>query len=342
MWLWPLVAGADTLRIATYNVELARRGPGLLLRDILRGDDVQIAAVVAVIARADPDVILLTGMDWDYDGVALAAFAGALAAAGATYSHRFAAQPNTGVPTGFDLDRNGYLGDARDAQGYGRFAGEGGMALLSRVPIDLQAVRNYSGFLWRDLPGALTAGESSDTLAVQRLSTTAHWDVPIVLPTGVLHLLAWYATPPVFDGPDDRNGRRNHDEAAFWTRYLDGDLPMRPPDAPFVILGDANLDPADGEGLRGGITALLADPRLQDPEPRGQSGRLDPAQQGDAALDTALFDGIGGLRVDLVLPSAGLKVTDAGVLWPPETDPMAATAAAASRHRLVWVDVALP
>ncbi|MES2665160.1 MAG: endonuclease/exonuclease/phosphatase family protein [Pseudomonadota bacterium] len=336
------MAGAETLRIATYNADLTRRGPGLLLRDILRGDDVQIAAVVAVIARADPDVILLTGFDWDYDGVALAAFAKALTAAGANYPYRFAARPNTGLPTGLDLDRNGDRGDARDAQGYGRFAGEGGMALLSRLPIDTQGIRDYSGFLWRDLPGALIDGEPPDVLAVQRLSTTAHWDVPILLPNGALHLLAWHATPPVFDGPEDRNGRRNHDEAAFWTRYLDGDLPMRPPDAPFVILGDANLDPVDGEGLRGGITALLTDPRLQDPEPKGQSDRADPAQRGDAALDTALFDGIGGLRVDVVLPSADLTVTNAGVSWPPDTDPMAATAAAASRHRLVWVDVALP
>ncbi len=313
-----------------------------MLRDIARGEDPQITAVIAVLVHADADVILLTGFDWDYNGTALEAFAKALAVAGSPYPHRFAAQPNSGIPTGLDLDRNGYLGDARDAQGYGRFAGEGGMAVLSRLPINTAGVRDFSTFLWRDLPGAMIAGETPDALAVQRLSTTAHWDVPIMLPMGVLHLLAWHATPPVFDGPEDRNGRRNHDEAAFWTAYLDGDLPMRPLDSPFVILGDGNLDPLDGDGLTAAMTKLLADPRLQDPEPRGKTGRTDADHKGDAALDTALYPGIGGLRVDLVFPSADLTVTDAGVLWPPDIDPMAATAAAASRHRLVWVDVALP
>ncbi len=314
----------------------------MLLRDIARGDDAQIGAVIAVLVAADADVILLTGMDWDYNGVALEAFAKAMAAAGKPYAHSFTAEPNAGIPTGLDLDGNGYLGDARDAQGYGRFAGEGGMAVLSRLAIDTAGVRDFSGFLWRDLPGAMIGGEDPRAAAVQRLSATAHWDVPIVLPKGALHLLAWHATPPVFDGPEDRNGRRNHDEAAFWTAYLDGDLPMRPPDGSFVLLGDGNLDPVDGEGLTGAITTLLADPRLQDPKPRGQSARRDAGQRGDPAMDTALYDGIGGLRVDLVLPSADLTVTGAGVFWPPDTDPMAATAAAASRHRLVWVDVDLP
>ncbi len=36
-----------------------------------------------------------------------------------------------------------------------------------------------------------------------------------------LHLLASHPTPPAFDGPEDRNGRRNHDEIRFWNDYLD-------------------------------------------------------------------------------------------------------------------------
>ena len=49
----------------------------------------------------------------------------------------------------------------------------------------------------------------------------------------------------------------------------------------------------------------------------------------------------GNLRVDYVLPSAGLKVTGAGVFWPVEGEPGAALIDA-SDHRLVWVDVVLP
>jgi hypothetical protein len=87
--------------------------------------------------------------------------------------------------------------------------------------------------------------------------------------------------------------------------------------------------------------ALLSNPALQDPAPRGSHGRAEPDQKGDPALDTALYD-FGGLRVDYVLPSADLRVTGAGVLWPPEGDPLAATLRAASRHYPVWVDLTLP
>lgn len=65
-------------------------------------------------------------------------------------------------------------------------------------------------------------------------------------------------------------------------------------------------------------------------------------KKGDPALDTALYDGLGGLRVEVILPSADLVVDGAGVLWPPDTDPLAAMLATASRHRPLWVDLTLP
>ncbi|EEW26896.1 endonuclease/exonuclease/phosphatase family protein [Rhodobacter ferrooxidans] len=316
-----------------------------MLRDILKGDDPQIAAAVQVVTALDADVLVLTAVDYDLDLVALSAFADLLAQAGAPYPYRFALRPNTGRATGLDLDGNGFPGDARDAQGYGRFAGEAGMAVLSRLPIDTASARDFSGFLWRDLPGALLP-DPFPGAEIQRLSTTGHWEVPVTLPDGRnLALLVWYATPPIFDGPEDRNGRRNHDEAAFWARLIDGALPFPAPATPFILLGDANLDPVDGDGLTAGIAGLLAHPALQDPGPRGTSGRVDPGQQGDAALDTADYTadaGPGGLRVDYILPSVDLTVTGSGVLWPPESDPLAATLAAASRHRPVWVEINLP
>jgi len=347
-------AAAQNLRIATYDADLSREGPGLLLRDILRGDP-QAEAAAAVIAAAAPDILLLTGIDYDHDLMALAAFAGLLSALGRDYPFRFAARPNSGMTTGLDLDGDGRRGGARDAQGFGRFAGEGGMAILSRLPIDTEGVRDFSGYLWRDLPGALIAdaGLDAGAEAVQRLSTTAHWDVPVILPgSGRLHLLAFRATPPVFDGPEDRNGRRNHDEAAFWLRYLDGALPWAPPAAPFVILGNANLDTVDGDGRPAALAALLI--KAQDPRPKSAGGRAAAAAQGgantgqagDGALDTADWedagDGPGNLRVDYVLPSVDLGIRDAGVWWPEPGSGAGDLAAAAARHRLVWVDLALP
>lgn len=293
------------------------------MRDIEADKDDQISAALAEIAATRPDVLLLTDFDWDWRGEALAALNARLARLGVSYPYSYAPRPNTGMETGLDVDGNGKRAEPRDAQGYGAFTGQHGMALLSRLPILTDQARDFSALLWVDLPGGQMgdAGLSPEVAAVLRLSTTAHWDVPVQTATGPLHIWAFAATPPLFDGPEDRNGRRNHDEAAFWLRYLDGKLPQQPPPSPFVLMGNANIDPARGEGRREAITALLADPRLQDPAPH-------------RALPTVDFDGkTGELRVDYVLPAAQLSVADAGVA-PPD--------AKASRHRLVWVDIALP
>jgi hypothetical protein len=337
----PTFAQAENLRIATWNVGLDRTGPGLLVDDLAKGDDPQIAAILQVLHALDADVLLLTAVDYDRSGVALSLLADQLAAAGVPYPHRFAIRPNTGMQTGLDVDGNGRIGDPRDAQGFGLFSGQGGMAILSRLPIDAPAAQDHSGFLWRDLPDSLTT-DPPPLDEIQRLATTGFWDVPVLTEAGPMHLLVWHATPPVFDGPEDRNGRRNHDEAAFWRHYLDGVLPMSPPEGPFVLMGDGNLDPADGDGLRDGIAALLSHPALQDPAPRGGHGRVEPAHQGDPALDTVLYDDLGGLRLDYVLPSSDLTVTAAGVLWPKEGDPLWSDLVAASRHFPVWIDISLP
>ncbi|MGJ8582659.1 MAG: endonuclease/exonuclease/phosphatase family protein [Marinosulfonomonas sp.] len=348
-----LPASADTYRIATLNTGLSRKGPGLLLRDILRGEDAQILMVRDMIAAVRPDILVLTGFDYDYDLQALARFQALLAEAGHGMPHRFAFAPNSGMYTGVDMDGDGRLGTARDAQGFGEFAGQGGMAILSVLPIDAKASRDFSTVLWAELPGA-----SYGDLPVhpaQRLSSVGHWDVPIDLGAGErLHLLAFHATTPAFDGPEDRNGFRNRDEIGFWSTYLDGGLGVKPPDQRFVIVGDANLDPVDGDGQRPAIADLLARPDLQDPRPSSRGGAeasqvqggVNARQGGDPALDTADWrdvDGPGNLRVDYVLPSRDLTVTDAGVFWPasgqPGFDILAGRDLKRSWHGLVWVDV---
>jgi hypothetical protein len=353
-----LLAGAasgETMRVATWSAELSRPGPGLLLRDIVAGDDPQVSAVVSVIDAVRPDILLVTGFDHDPGGATLAAFADALAGAGLDYPHRFALPSNTGLPSGLDLDGDGRLGTARDAHGYGEFRGDGAMALLSRFPIEAGAARDLSALRWADLPGAPqperadgTPFPSAAAQAARRLSSTGHWIVPVVLPGGArLTLMAFAATPPVFDGPEDANGLRNAAEIGLWQTLLDGTLPEvlgPPPGAPFVILGRANTDPEDGDGRHAAIRALLADPRLQDPRPEspGAAAAADPSHAGDPARDTVEWQGRGlpgNLRVDYVLPSTGLTVRDAGVHWPAGP---AETARAAARHRLVWVDIALP
>lgn len=332
---------AETLRIATYAAPLSRSGPGLLLQDITKADDPQILAVLGVLDQVAPDILVLTDFDHDLDQLALAAFADA-----AGMAHFHSLPPNTGVPTGQDIDGNGKLEEPRDMQGYGRFLGDGGMAVLARYPILPDDVLDLSGLLWADIPGAeLPVTMTDQVAAVQRLSTTGHWIVPVAAPGGIVQILVSSHTPPVFDGPEDRNGLRNRDELRLWSHVLDGKLAPAPQD--FVIAANFNLDPMDGEGLRDGLNAFLSDPRLQDTRPAsdGAARAASPGHRGDPARDTADWaeTGPGNLRVSYVLPSADWDVLASGVFWPargtPEADLLGSDGLAAGPHHLVWVDI---
>lgn len=299
------------------------------MRDILLEDDPQLAAIAAVIDEVAPDVLLLTDFDYDLEGRALAAFSQRLVD---PYPHHFALQPNSGRASGLDLDGDGRFGSARDAQGYGRFAGDGGMAILSRFPVQVRRVKDFSDLLWVDLPGAqlpVSSDLPEAMLAQQRLSSTGHWIVPVVLPDGeVLHLLAFSATPPVFDGLEDRNGLRNRDELRLWELVLDGQY--GPPPEKFAVLGNANLDPLKGDGISDAMVDFLANPKLQDPLP------------GKPTADWGRDD-LGALRVSYVLPDSQSIVTAAGVFWPAADDPLTALLGgegqASGPHNLVWVDI---
>lgn len=340
-------------------MELTRRGPGLLLRDILKGKDPQIDAVVQVLAHVAPDVVLLTGIDWDYGNHALTALADALKTQGQPYEHLFALRPNSGMATTLDLDGDGRTGGPGDAQGYGRFMGHGGMAILSKLPVMAEAAQDFSALLWTDLPNALlpemngTPFPSAEAIAQQRLSSVGHWAVPIQTNGGQqITLLAYAANPPVFDGPEDRNGKRNHDENMLWANFLNGNFPSPAPTTPVILLGNANLDPVDGDGLHDAINTLRAHPRLQDPQPRSTGGAEAAKTQaganenhiGDPALDTADWRDIGGpgnLRVSYVLPDSALSVIASGIFWPMPDAPLfdLLTGEDAPRHHLVWVDI---
>ncbi len=261
---------------------------------------------------ADADIIVLLGVDWDARLDALRAVNMGLAK---PYPHLFALAPNTGVATGLDMDGDGKAGGPRDAQGYGRFAGQGGMAVLSRYP--LGDAQDFSALLWRDMPGAVlpaTDGApfpSAAAQAVQRLSTVGHWVVPVDTPAGPLRLLVSHPTPPIYDGDEDRNGLRNHDEMRFWSLYLadhhdTGGAP--------VLMAEAGIDPDRDQHRPGALRALIADPRLQDPL---------------AGAKTTEWRGVGPVRSSFILPAAALRVTASGVT----------PGGAASRHALIWVDV---
>ena len=228
------------------------------------------------------------------------------------------------------------------------------MVVYSRLPILDDQVRTFQNFRWADMPGARLPDDpatpaaadwfSPAELEIVRLSSKSHWDVPILLRGRVLHLLASHPTPPVFDGPEDRNGTRNFDEIRLWadyitpgktSRYIYDDQGRRGGlrGAHFVIVGDQNSDPLDGDSIPGSIQQLLEHPRVNTsdtptskgaPEAAARQGGANATHRSDARFDTADFaDGApGNLRADYVLPSCTFDITDSGVFWPTQADPL--------------------
>ena len=141
---------ADTIRVGIFHTELERKAPGLLYRDILRNED-DTDAAIARVAQANCDVIVLLDFDYDHHLLTLKAFAQAVRdTGGPDYFVQYALRPNTGTPSYIDLNMDGRLGTPKDAQGYGWFSGQGGMAVLSRSPINAAAVENHSNDLWAE------------------------------------------------------------------------------------------------------------------------------------------------------------------------------------------------
>jgi endonuclease/exonuclease/phosphatase family metal-dependent hydrolase len=355
-------APVSDIRVATFNASLNRAAEGELVADLSTPDDPQAREVAEVVQRVRPDVLLVN--EFDHAPAAVDLFRdnylerGQNGAAPIEYPHAFTAPSNTGVPSGFDLDNDGTVGGRNDALGFGAFPGQFGMLVLSRFPIDIGAVRTFQRFLWKDLPGArLPAGfYSPEELAVLPLPSKSHWDVPVRVGEHTLHVLASHPTPPTFDGPEDRNGLRNADEIAFWRLYVQpgahGDALYDDAGRPgglggeerFVILGDQNSDPLDGDSLPGAADQILTADRVLDPAPAsdGAAEAANPGHRGDPRLDTADFSDPtpGNLRVDYVLPSRPLAVLGSGVFWPVAADPLVRLNDA-SDHHATWVDLRL-
>jgi len=375
-----------TLRAATYNLSLNRATEGELVDDLSTGDDPQAATVAEVIQHARPDVVLLNEFDYSGDADPYAAadlfrenYLEVPQGTGAPveYPYAFVAPSNTGIPSGFDLNGDGTVGGGDDALGFGEFPGQYGMVVLSKYPIEHRAVRTFQHFRWQDMPGALLPDDpataapadwySADELAILPLSSKSHWDVPVRVGRDTVHVLAAHPTPPSFDGAEDRNGLRNHDEIRFWADYVRGGRAARyqyddqghrgglRPGSSFVIVGDYNADPVDGDSVDAAIDQLLRHPRITDPratsagapEAAALQAGANLTHRGDPALDTADFADTtpGNLRVDYVLPSRDLRVRDAGVFWPTAVDPLSRLTGVypfpSSDHRLTWTDIRL-
>lgn len=378
------------VRFATFNASLNRFNAGDLVADLSTPENAQAKVIAEIIQRTRPDVLLINEFDFDAAGEAAQLFQDnylSVSQNGAdpiNYPYHFVAPSNTGIPSGFDLDNNGSVGGPNDAFGFGFFPGQFGMAVYSMYPIDQGAIRTFQLFLWKDMPGALLPDDpntpepadwySPEELEVFRLSSKSHWDIPILIDGKTVHFLTSHPTPPVFDDPPtfpagvDFNGRRNYDEIRFWSDYI---IPSRSnyiyddngvegglePGAMFVIAGDQNSDPLDGDSIPGSAQLLLDHPLVNTKVTPTSEGAVEQAILQDAANDTHLTDPAfdtadfadsapGNLRADYVLPRKNLRIVDAAVFWPLSTDPLFGLVGTfpfpSSDHRLVWIDVWVP
>lgn len=294
-----------------------------MLHSILRADPAP-TAIAHYIAQAKADIILLQSIDYDSQLHGLRALRDLIAQQGLPYPHIYMPRPNSGWPI---------PSDPQHLKGYGAFLGQRGLAILSRYPILVDQAHDFTDVPWRDAMAHLPpiAHPPANVPPALPLSSTAHVALPIDINGKRLTLLIHHATPPNFDSAQDENGARNAAENLFWLAYIKGAFgPPLPP--PYVLAAVTNIDPNKGDGRRPAIQSLLASTQLQDPQ------TAFPVQ--DPSTVNWPSPGPGKLRVSLLLPSADLRLINAGI-----ANPLAQPSKAKSRinrHRLIWVDLHLP
>ncbi|MCL1143953.1 endonuclease/exonuclease/phosphatase family protein [Shewanella gaetbuli] len=232
------------------------------------------------------------------------------------------------------------------------------------------------------IPEGMACGDewyTEEAWAEKPMSSKNHVDAPIIIPTEggdkVIHLLLSHPTPPIFDTLTENNKLLNRAEIKFWDDYISGngsyiydDAGNKggiKDDASFVILGDLNADPESGDGYLDTIKDLmhsthvnqLATHGVYAPMSLGGPECLSNGECREQNWGTKYPDVItstSGLRLDHVIPSSDLNVTDSGVFWPASFEDGrllmndervgqygGGGKSVSSDHRLVWINVEL-
>lgn len=369
-----------SLRVASFNALLTFENEGELAEQLASPSPESLdrfTKVAEIIQRVRPDVLLINEFDYDAENFSAKRFLADYLNVGQNdqdaidYPYLYAPPSNTGVPIlndqgePIDTNQNGRI-DPGDYHGWGEFPGRYAMLVLSKYPIDHDNIRTFQNLTWASFPQSKIPQNHyhPDAHDRIRLSSKNHADVPVIVNGKPIHLLISHPTPPVFDGPEDRNGKRQYDEMGIWRTYISTSTsaPLRDDEnrpaklgnnLPFIIMGDLNADPNDGESMPGAVQQLTEHWRVNATVTPASEGAVEAAEkQGDSNLthrsppkyDTADFSegsrGPGNLRVDYVLPSNQFDILDAGVFWPKQGQP-GYDLIDASDHRLVWVDLRL-
>ena len=364
---------ASSLRVATFNVSMDATNYAENDKDVdpnglvnaLQTNHPQIKNIAEIIQRIRPDILLLNEFDYVSKAQGIDYFKTHYLAKSQNkqpaidYPYSYVGPVNTGLKTPFDLDNDGQAtGIKGDAFGFGFFEGHYGMAVLSRYPIDFDKIRTLQTFKYKDMPNAKmpidpTTGENwynNEEWQALRLSSKSFWDIPVTVKGKTLHVIASHPTPPVFDGAEDRNGLRNHDEVRLIKDYIasadylyddhgvKGGLAEK---SRFVIVGDLNAAP-EGDKKRPDTTdQLLKNSLINSQLTPTSKGAKTTYSEKYAAAYTAYWQA----RADYVLPSTyGIEVHDGGVFWPTKSSELYRLIKdrnASSDHRMVWLDISI-
>lgn len=326
----------------------------------------QTRAAAEIIQRHAPDILSINEMSYDLNGVAGSTHTGVNVQLfednylgvsqneqpAITYPHKYFVKGNSGLDSGLGFD-----------YGFGNFEGQFNMAFYSKFPILTGQVRRFQTFLWTSLPGNIKPASVPDQ---QRLFDKDFWDIPIDVNGHMIHVLMCHAVVPVFDATNDE---RNFDTLRFIADYIAGQAVYAVPDGGiqpgdrFVLIGDLNADPEDGDSLPGAVQQITSLSRVNPNFPEGDGLDTNGVPPDSTSYNTGSSNftrntfksGIGNtsaggfqLQLDYILPSwtLPLAIAEAGqtnrhVFWDQIGTADWTLQRTASDHHFVWTDLAV-
>lgn len=314
---------------------------------------------------------------------------------GIEYPHKKDIPTNTGDLSDHDMNNDGKVALPDDGWGFGNYHGQYAFAIFSKYPFG-DGYRSFKNFKWSSMPGeenpvidicnnpdipipeGKACGDrwySDAAWSELPVSSKNHVDLSVMIPDQnnqptAVHMLVSHPTPPVFDASARRNYKRNRAEVKFWNDYVRGENyfvddngsgAMFESGSLFVIAGDLNADPDQGDGDRATIAGLMNSNLINTAATVGSAqptskGGQEYLNSSDCSRNCNRGKGntitsVSGLRLDHAMPSAGLTVMNSGVYWPATGEPgrhlvyddkLGSSKGVSSDHRMVWIDVYIP
>lgn len=359
------------IRVGQFNLR------EMTTKKLMDAADEQATAAAEVLARFAPDVVNINELQYDIQGVPTSSSPGQPKAdakpgtfGGAAENAKRLADRVRGVDPTADypyviqtLGNSGFLWEGSnngsavfDLRGWGEWRGRFNTAILSKWPILEDQIRVIADFAWEDLPDNLIAQMETE----QGLTVPQGWPlfekclnvIPVQIGDEVVHFVLLHPVTPVYDVI---NTYRNHDELHALQLFLEGKLPgvdPLPEGAKYVVIGDLNADPEDGDGIEGSIQQVLDHPGLTAFFPEGHGTKYSNGARNTYLGGCGLDDGSTvddptthfQLQLDYLLPSKTLGTPTGGEVFFPDFKTAKDDfdlACRASDHRFVYEEIDL-